>query len=163
MEYQIADRLVATAAATTATCIAATATTVSTAATATTALTVAALVAVVVATATVTAATESGLVVMLVLLLLLLLLLLDRVDNLVGDAQVLDVVAFDVDFWQTHEAVTVGIGLHNLLQSEVHPCIALHKVAVEGLAVLELDQHRLALCGAEEAEGKLQSWLVVAH
>lgn len=45
------------------------------------------------------------------------------------------------------------IGLDDLLQGKVHPRVALHKVAVEGLAVLELDQHRVALRSAEKAEG----------
>ena len=64
------------------------------------ALAVAALVTVVV-TAT-AAATEVGLVVVLVLLLLLLLLFLDGVDDLVGDAEVLDLCGLAA---VTHESL----------------------------------------------------------
>lgn len=50
---------------------------------------------------------------------------------------------------------TYGTCLHDLLEREVHPCVAVDQVAVEGLAVLELDEHRVPLGGVEEAEGEL--------
>ncbi len=45
--------------------------------------------------------------------------------------------------------------LDNLFQRQVHPRIAVDKVAVEGLSVLELDQHGVALGCIEQAEGQL--------
>ena len=45
--------------------------------------------------------------------------------------------------------------LHHLLQRQVHPRVACDQVAVERLAVLKLDQHRVALRRVEEAEGQL--------
>jgi hypothetical protein len=35
--------------------------------------------------------------------------------------------------------------LDDLLQSQVHPVIAIDEMAVESLAVLQLDEHRVAL------------------
>ena len=46
-------------------------------------------------------------------------------------------------------------GLHDLAQRQVHPRVAQHQVAVEGLAVLELDEHGVALRGVQEPEGQL--------
>lgn len=45
--------------------------------------------------------------------------------------------------------------LDHLLEGEVHPRVALDEVSVEGLAVLELDEHGVALSGVEQAEGQL--------
>jgi hypothetical protein len=45
--------------------------------------------------------------------------------------------------------------LYNFLESQVHPGVAGDEVTVECLAVLELDQHRVALRRIEQAEGKL--------
>jgi hypothetical protein len=65
------------------------------------------------------------------------------------------VVAAHVDFRQAVEAVAVRVGLDDLAQDEVHPVVAADEMAVEGLAVLELDEHWLALGGGEEAEREL--------
>lgn len=35
--------------------------------------------------------------------------------------------------------------LHNLLQSQVHPSVAIDQVSIEGFAVFELYEHRVAL------------------
>jgi hypothetical protein len=51
---------------------------------------------------------------------------------------------------RTHRA-----GLHDLAQGQVHPGIAQHEVAVECFAVLELDQHGVALRRVEKPEGQL--------
>jgi hypothetical protein len=45
--------------------------------------------------------------------------------------------------------------LHNLLQRQIHPRIARNQVSVQCLAVLELDEHRVALRRCEESKGKL--------
>jgi hypothetical protein len=47
--------------------------------------------------------------------------------------------------------------LDNLLQCQVHPGVALHQVAVECFAILELNQHGMALRRVQEAEGQLGS------
>jgi hypothetical protein len=54
----------------------------------------------------------------------------------------------------THRA-----SLHHLLQREIHPRVACNQVSVEGLAVLELHQHRVALRRREQAEGELRAQL----
>lgn len=61
------------------------------------------------------------------------------------------VVASDVDLGELEEAIAFGARLNNLLQYEVHPVIAFDQVAVQRLAVLELDKHRVALRRREEA------------
>jgi hypothetical protein len=63
------------------------------------------------------------------------------------------VVSAHVAFRQSEELVTVGTCLHNFFEGEIHVCVALDQVAVEGFAILELDQHGVALGGSEEAEG----------
>lgn len=52
--------------------------------------------------------------------------------------------------------------MDNLLQCQVHPCIAVDKMSVERLAVLELDQHWVALGGIEEAERQLREGTLVS-
>lgn len=44
-------------------------------------------------------------------------------------------------------------GLDDLLEGQVHPRVAVDEMAVERFAVLELDEHRVALRGVEQAEG----------
>ena len=51
---------------------------------------------------------------------------------------------------------TYRAGLHDLAQGQVHPSITLHQVAVECLAILELNQHRVALRRSQKAEGQLE-------
>jgi len=63
------------------------------------------------------------------------------------------VVSTHVAFRQSEEFVAVWTCLHDLFEGEVHVCVALDEVAVEGFAVLELDEHGVALGGSEEAEG----------
>lgn len=102
--------------------------------------------------------------------LLLLLLILHYVDDFVRDAQVFDlspsqrsglrlnnravdvayVVPAHVAFRQAEEFVAVGTGLHHFFEGEVHVGVAVDQVAVEGLAVLELDQHWVPLGGIEK-------------
>lgn len=61
------------------------------------------------------------------------------------------VVPANVDFGQPPEAFAVGARLHNLLQREVHPVVAVDEVAVERLSVLQFDEHGVALSGVKEA------------
>jgi hypothetical protein len=42
--------------------------------------------------------------------------------------------------------------LHDFFEGEVHVGVALDQVAVESLAVLELDEHGVALGGGEKTE-----------
>ena len=63
------------------------------------------------------------------------------------------VVSEHVAFWQSEELVAFGTRLHDFFEGEVHVGVALDEVAVEGFAVLELDEHGVALGGCEETEG----------
>lgn len=40
--------------------------------------------------------------------------------------------------------------LYDLLQGQVHPRVAVDQVSIEGLAVLQLDEHGVALGGIEQ-------------
>jgi hypothetical protein len=62
------------------------------------------------------------------------------------------VVSVHVAFWQSEELVAFGTRLHDFFEGEVHVGVALDEVAVEGFAVLELDEHGVALRGGEKAE-----------
>lgn len=53
--------------------------------------------------------------------------------------------------------------MHDLLEGEVHPRIAVDKVSIERLAILELDQHGVALGGVEKAKGQLLRLCVSGH
>lgn len=65
------------------------------------------------------------------------------------------IVASDVDLGAAKELVTLRAGLDDFAEDQIHPVVACDEVAVEGLAILKLDQHRVALCGREEAKRKL--------
>lgn len=73
------------------------------------------------------------------------------------------VVAADVNFRQSEELVALGTGLYYFAQDQVHPVVAGDQMAVQSLAVLQLDQHRVALCGREETEGQLSRRVVSAR
>jgi hypothetical protein len=45
--------------------------------------------------------------------------------------------------------------LYNLLEGQVHPCIAIDKMAIKRLSILELYQHRVSLGSVEKAKGQL--------
>ena len=62
------------------------------------------------------------------------------------------VVSAHVAFWQSEELVAVGACLHDFFEGEVHVGVALYEMAVECFAVLELDEHGVALGGGEKAE-----------
>jgi hypothetical protein len=66
-----------------------------------------------------------------------------------------NVVSAHVAFWESEELVAFGTCLHDFFEGEVHVGVALDQVAVESLAVLELDEHGVALGGGEEAEREL--------
>ena len=53
--------------------------------------------------------------------------------------------------WGTHRT-----RLHDLLQRQVHPCVAHNQVPVEVFAILELDEDGVALRRVEESEGELR-------
>lgn len=45
--------------------------------------------------------------------------------------------------------------LDDLFQGQVHPCVALDQVPVQGLSVFQLHKHGMALGTIQQAEGKL--------
>nr|POE94526.1 hypothetical protein CFP56_16766 [Quercus suber] len=53
------------------------------------------------------------------------------------------------------ELVAFWACLHHFFKREVHICVASDQMPVQGFAILELDKHRVALCGGEQAQGKL--------
>ena len=61
------------------------------------------------------------------------------------------IIAPHIDLRQPEESISFRTRLHDFLESEVHPCVATDEMAVEGLAVLELDEHGMALGGGEES------------
>ena len=66
--------------------------------------------------------------------------------------QVLDVVAPNDELGQLPEAVAVTRGADHVAEADVHPVVAADKVAVVGLAILELDEHRVPLRRSQERE-----------
>ncbi len=82
------------------------------------------------------------------------LLLAHHVDDLIGNAQVLDVDAADVHFGHPPEAVAVLAGANYLAQLNVHPVVALNEVAIVRLAILQLHQHWVILGGAKQCQWK---------
>jgi hypothetical protein len=45
--------------------------------------------------------------------------------------------------------------LNDFLECEVHVCVAADQMAVQSFAILEFDEHRVALRRSEKSEGKL--------
>ena len=72
-------------------------------------------------------------------------LLLDRVGDLIGDAQVLDVAAGDVALGHQPEFVPVPGLADHLPQVDVHPVVAAHQMPIVRLPVFELHQQRVIL------------------
>ena len=56
---------------------------------------------------------------------------------------------------QPPKLITIRARLHDFLERQVHPRVAVHEEAVEGFAAFELDEHGVADGGGEEAEGEL--------
>jgi len=83
-------------------------------------------------------------------LLILVLLFPSQVDDFLGNPQIFDIVSPHISFGQSEKPVTLGAGLDDLFEGQVHPRVAVDQVAVQGLAVLELDQHGVALGGREK-------------
>lgn len=67
-------------------------------------------------------------------------LLLDHVDDLVGDAQVLDGAASDVALRHPPELVPIPGRADHLPQVNVHPVVTAHQVPIVRLSILELHQ-----------------------
>lgn len=59
------------------------------------------------------------------------------------------VVTSDVDFRQSEEAVSFRTGLDDFFECQIHPVITLDQMSVQGLSILQLDQHRVALSGRQ--------------
>lgn len=60
------------------------------------------------------------------------------------------IIAPHVNLWQSEESISFWICLHHLLQSQVHPVVAVDEVTIERFAILELDEHWVTLRGHEE-------------
>eukprot|EP00616_Rhizochromulina_sp_CCMP1243_P019984 CAMPEP_0118962570 /NCGR_PEP_ID=MMETSP1173-20130426/862_1 /TAXON_ID=1034831 /ORGANISM="Rhizochromulina marina cf, Strain CCMP1243" /LENGTH=138 /DNA_ID=CAMNT_0006910853 /DNA_START=373 /DNA_END=787 /DNA_ORIENTATION=- len=69
----------------------------------------------------------------------------DHVDHLLWDTKVFDRVSTNVALGELPETVTISRCADHLFQIDVHPRVAVHKPAVVCVAVLELDEHRVAL------------------
>jgi hypothetical protein len=54
--------------------------------------------------------------------------------------------------------------LDDFLECEIHVCVAADQMSVQGFAVLELDEHRVALRRSEKSKGELDgdTWSLVA-
>lgn len=89
-----------------------------------------------------------------VLLLLLLLLILHSVDDFVGNPKVFDIVSLYIYFGKLDEVIALWTCLDDLFQGQVHPCVALDQVPVQGLSVFQLHKHGMALGTIQQAEGK---------
>lgn len=55
------------------------------------------------------------------------------------------VVASDVDFGEPEELVAFRARLDDFFQGQVHPRVTVDEMAVQGLPVLQLHQHRMPL------------------
>lgn len=62
------------------------------------------------------------------------------------------IVPANIALRQAEELVAFGARLHDFLKRQVHVGVALDQVAVERFAVLQLDEHWVALGGCEKAE-----------
>jgi hypothetical protein len=65
------------------------------------------------------------------------------------------IIAPHIRLVQAEETISISAGLYHLFEHEVHPCVAGEQVPGEGIAVFELDEHRVADGGIEEAKGEL--------
>jgi len=72
------------------------------------------------------------------------------------------VISSDIAFGQSPEFVALRTCLHNFFQSQIHVRIAVNKMAVQCLAVLEFDKHWVALRRGEEAERELERRIISA-
>lgn len=61
------------------------------------------------------------------------------------------IVPSHIHLRQAVEVLAVWHCLHDLLEGEVHPCVAIDKVAVQCLPIFEFDQHGMANGSSEEA------------
>lgn len=66
------------------------------------------------------------------------------------------IVSSDIDFGQSEKLIAVWTGLDDLLQGQVHPGIAVDQVSIQRLAILEFDQHRLALSRGQQPQRELE-------
>jgi hypothetical protein len=66
------------------------------------------------------------------------------------------IVSSDIDLRQPEKLIAVWTGLDDFLQGQVHPGIAVDQVSVQRLAILEFDQHRLALSSGQQPQWELE-------
>ena len=63
------------------------------------------------------------------------------------------VISSHIDLGKSKELVAIWTGLHDFLQSKIHPGIAIDEMAVECFPILQFNQHWGALGSIEQAEG----------
>lgn len=51
--------------------------------------------------------------------------------------------------------------MNHFFQRQIHPIVTIDKMAVQRLAILQLHQHRVALCGRQKTQRQL-NWLSLA-
>jgi len=100
--------------------------------------------------------------------LLALLVVLDLIDDLFGETEIFDledvsgvrlqhrwpsthVAPSNIALLELVELVALGSSLNDVAKNEVHPCIAVDKVSVYRLSVLEFDKNRMTLGGGKQA------------
>jgi hypothetical protein len=71
------------------------------------------------------------------------------------DMETTYVVPSDINLRKSPKSVTFRTGLDHFLECQIHPRVAVDQVAVQSLAILQLDEHRMALRCSEKAQGKL--------
>jgi hypothetical protein len=65
------------------------------------------------------------------------------------------VVPSDINLRKSPKSVTFRTGLDHFLECQIHPRVAVDQVAIQSLAILELDEHRMTLRCSEKTQGKL--------
>jgi len=61
------------------------------------------------------------------------------------------IIASDIYLGEPVKLVSPWTGLYDLFQGKIHPCVAANEMAVQCFAILELDQHRVALGSIEKS------------
>mmetsp|Transcript_12908 Transcript_12908/g.22329 ORF Transcript_12908/g.22329 Transcript_12908/m.22329 type:complete len:180 (+) Transcript_12908:417-956(+) len=73
-----------------------------------------------------------------------------HINHLIGNAEVFNIVASYVAFWNSPELVSVPRSANNFSQVDVHPTVAVDQSPIVCLSVFELNEHGMALRSSEE-------------
>jgi len=76
------------------------------------------------------------------------------VDDLIGDAQVLDAVAANKTFGHLPELVSILVRARHIPDGNVHEHVATDQLAVIRVSILQFDQNVLALGALQQCEWK---------